>query len=145
MEVKHSKLTITSYSIGNMVPDLIGAALSVMMFIFYENEVGLDTLYTGLALIIFALWDAVNDAIIGYISDPPNRFTKRWGRRFPWIAISYIPMLFFLVLIFMPPLGDDLIIFIWLIVTACVFEILLVVNLYSFFIFSKSVFPPILS
>lgn len=66
---------------------------------------GLNTLLTGTALIIFAIWDAINDTVVGYISDRPYRFTKRWGRRFPWIVSVFIPMLIFFLLIFYPPLG----------------------------------------
>ena len=82
--VKHSKKILVSYGIGNIVSDLLGAVLAVMLFAFYETEVGLATSLTGTALIIFAIWDGINDPVVGYISDRPNRFTRRWGRRPSW-------------------------------------------------------------
>jgi GPH family glycoside/pentoside/hexuronide:cation symporter len=75
--------------------------------------------------------------VVGYFSDRPYRFTKKWGRRFPWIIGSFIPMLFFFVLIFYPPIGESqLVIFLWLIVTTCVFDTLesvFIVNYYGLF------------
>jgi Na+/melibiose symporter-like transporter len=125
LEVRHSKFVMTSYSVGNLVSDLIGAILGVMLFAFYETEVGLSTLLTGTALIIFAIWDAINDTVIGYISDRPYRFTEKWGRRFPWIVCTYIPMLISFLLIFYPPPGaSQWIIFSWLILTTCIFDTL---------------------
>lgn len=135
--IKHSKLSMTSYGVGNVVPDLIGAVLSVILFAFYETEVGLSTILTGTAMIIFAIWDAVNDTVVGYISDRPYRFTKKWGRRFPWIVGIFIPMLVFFILIFYPPLGaNEWIIFFWLVLTVCLFdtfESIFVVNFYGLF------------
>ncbi|MCP4761075.1 MAG: MFS transporter [archaeon] len=121
----NSKLIMTSYSVGNTVGDLIAGVMSVMLFSYYETEVGLNTILTGVAMIIFAIWDGLNDPIVGYISDRPFPFTKKLGRRFPWIVGIFIPMLFFFVLIFYPPLAlGEFAIFIWLIVTTCVFDTL---------------------
>jgi Na+/melibiose symporter-like transporter len=134
VEVQHSKRIMVSYNIATFVSDLLSAILAVMLFAFYETEVGLSTSLTGIALIIFAIWDAVNDTLVGYISDRPNRFTKRWGRRFPLIIGSFIPMIFLFLLIFYPPLGSgQLIIFGWLVVTTCIFDTIESIFLINFF------------
>jgi GPH family glycoside/pentoside/hexuronide:cation symporter len=136
-KIKHSKIIQTSYGVGNVVPDLIGAVLAVILFAYYETEIGLSTILTGTAMIIFAIWDAVNDTIVGYISDRPYRFTEKWGRRFPWIVGIFIPMLLFFVLIFYPPLGaNEWLLFTWLVVTVCIFdtfESIFVVNFFGLF------------
>jgi GPH family glycoside/pentoside/hexuronide:cation symporter len=67
---------------------------------FYETLVGLDIGMMFLASIIYTIWDMFNDPMVGHISDRNNRFTRRWGRRFPWIAILTIPMVISLVLLF---------------------------------------------
>ena len=133
-EIRHSKLNMTSYGVGNIVSDLIGAVLSVMLFAYYETEIGLSTILTGLALIIFAVWDAINDPVVGYFSDRPYKFTKKWGRRFPWIVIFFIPMMFAFLLIFYPPLGaSEGLIFTWLIITVCAFDTLESIFIINFF------------
>lgn len=137
VETRHSKKIMTSYSAGYMISDFMGAVLGVILFAFYETEIGLNTLLTGTALIIFAIWDAVNDPIVGYFSDRPYRFTRKWGRRFPLIVGSFLPMVFTFVLIFYPPLAaNQWVIFLWLIVTTCVFDTLesiFVTNFYGLF------------
>ena len=75
VEVQHSKKIMTSYSAGYLISDFMGAVLGVILFAFYETEIGLNTLMTGAALVIFAIWDAINDPVVGYFSDRPNRFT----------------------------------------------------------------------
>jgi GPH family glycoside/pentoside/hexuronide:cation symporter len=134
IEVQHSKRIMVSYNIAAFVSDLLGAILAVMLFAFYETEVGLSTSLTGIALIIFAIWDAINDTIVGYISDRPNRFTKRWGRRFPLVVGSFIPMIFLFLLIFYPPLGaSQWLIFGWLVITTCIFDTVESIFLINFF------------
>jgi len=128
---------MTSYGVGNIVTEILAAVLAVMLFAFYETEVGLSSSLTRIALIIFAVWDTINDPIVGYFSDRPFRFTKKWGRRFPWMMGSFIPMLLFFALMFYPPPGaGQCIIFAWLVINACVFDTLesmFVVNFFGLF------------
>ena len=63
------------------------------LFYFYEVEIGLPILLIGLAFIIFALWNMVNDPLLGYLTERPTRLTKKYGYRAPWIVITAIPML----------------------------------------------------
>jgi len=137
IEKGHSKAIMTSYGLSNFIPDFLGAVLGVVLFKFYEDVIGLNTLLTGAALIIFAIWDAVNDPVVGYFSDRPYKFTKKWGRRFPWILGIFIPMLLFFVLIFYPPVkSPQWVIFLWLVITTCIFdtaESILVVNIFGLF------------
>jgi sugar phosphate permease len=52
---RHSKLTMTSYSVGNVVGDLLGGILSETLFAFYKTVVELNTLLTEFVLVIFTL------------------------------------------------------------------------------------------
>ncbi len=121
--IRHSNKIMGSYSMGEFVYEFTQGILVFMLFYFYEVEVGLESWMTGLGLIIYALWDAINDPLIGYFCDKPVRFTKKWGRRFPWMVIGYIPMLVSFLLIFSPPnVGQPWIIFGWLVFTLCLFD-----------------------
>jgi len=124
--IRHSKKIMASYSSGFFINEFIQGVLIFLLFFYYEVEIGLAAWMTGLGLIIYALWDAFNDPLLGYLSDRPFRFTKKWGRRFPWIIVGFIPMLISFLLIFTPPNVDaqeqPWIIFGWLVFTLCLFD-----------------------
>jgi len=58
---------------------------------YYTSYIGLNLTYFLLAQIIFTVYNMFNDPLLGYLSDRSSRFTKRWGKRFPFIMIGAIP------------------------------------------------------
>lgn len=96
------------------------------MFYFYEAEIGLDSWLVALGFILYAIWNAVNDPIVGFICDRPFFFTKKWGRRFPWIVSSIVPAILMYILLFTPPNVDpkegQWMLFGWLVFTTCLFD-----------------------
>ncbi|MEO0827306.1 MAG: MFS transporter, partial [Cyanobacteria bacterium J06642_9] len=56
--------------------------------IFLTSVAGLSPGMAGTVLLIGKAWDAVNDPMIGILSD---RTRSRWGRRYPWMFISALP------------------------------------------------------
>lgn len=125
-EIQHSKKIMGSYSSGFFINEFIQGVLILLLFFFYEVEIGLASWMTGLGLVIYALWDAFNDPLLGYLSDRVYRFTRKWGRRFPWIIIGFVPMLISFILIFSPPnvnaQEQPWVIFGWLVFTLCLFD-----------------------
>ena len=123
---RHSKLTYISFSTFNLVGSIIIAAQTVVLFFFYEAVIGLNIWYVFGGFIIAAVWDAVNDPLLGYLVDRNTRLTKRWGRRFPWILFAIIPWCISLLLIYMPPDVDpksnQLLLFGWLAFSLCLFD-----------------------
>ena len=139
-EIQHSKKIMGSYSSGFFANELIQGVLIFVLFYFYEVEIGLASWMTGLGLVCYAIWDAFNDPLLGYLSDRPFRFTKKWGRRFPWIVVGFIPMLIAFILIFSPPnvnaQEQPWVIFGWLVFTLCPFdtcETFFTMNFYSLY------------
>lgn len=55
-----------------------------------------------LVFLIYAIWDAVNDPLTGYLLDRSKKFTSKYGKRFPFIVIGFIGSLCMLVLLFLP-------------------------------------------
>ena len=140
LEITHSKANMISYGFGDFINQFLAMAFGVYSYFYYETEIGLDSLLCGLAFILYAVWNAVNDPLIGYLVDKPFRFTRKWGRRFPWIIIGGIPWIISYVLIFTPPKVDPQtgawILFGWLLVTICLFDTfasICLVNYYSLF------------
>jgi len=60
-----------------------GLPLSVYLPPFYVQEAGLSLGLVGAIFMLSRIWDAVNDPLIGVLSD---RSRTRFGRRKPWIA-----------------------------------------------------------
>jgi len=139
-EITHSKLNMASFGFGKFVNEFFVMAFGALVFFFYERELGLDPLLAMLGFIIFAFWNAVNDPLIGYLTDRPFRFTKKWGRRFPWVIIGGITWILSYILIFTPPVVDlsegMWIIFAWLVFSTCLYDTfasIFNVNFYSIF------------
>lgn len=60
-----------------------GLPLGVYLPPFYAQELGLGLPLVGAIFMLSRIWDAVNDPLIGVLSD---RTRTRFGRRKPWIA-----------------------------------------------------------
>ncbi len=134
---KYSNKIHWSYSMGSFFDDFGTTVLGTWYYIFYEGEIGLSALLVSLALIIYGLWNAVNDPIAGVISDHPFKFTKKRGKRFTWFIISAIPCAITFIFIFTPPLGNDIIAFLWLVISLCLFD-----TLFSFMMINwQAIFP----
>ena len=139
-KIEHSKKIMVSYGFTDFIFQFMAMAFGVYGYFYYETEIGLDSLLCGLAFVLYAIWNAVNDPLIGYLTDRPFKFTKKWGRRFPWIFIGGVPWILSYVLIFTPPDVDPQsgawILFAWLLFTICLYDTfgsICLVNYYSLF------------
>ncbi len=126
-EYKYSTLTHVLFGFGYFSDNFLTGAVGVRLFAFYENELLLPVVLGLIAYIIYAAWNMVNDPLIGYFSDKPNRFWKKWGRRFPWIVAATLPWPITYILIFVcPPVSEvgALFVFLWLVIIMCLFDFL---------------------
>jgi GPH family glycoside/pentoside/hexuronide:cation symporter len=74
--------------------------------IFLTDVVGLDARLASVAALLGVIWDAVNDPLIGTISD---RVRTRWGRRRPFFLFFSIPFgLAFVALWWAPPFQNQI-------------------------------------
>ncbi len=125
-DILHSKLSMASYGLGDFIMQTFAITFGAYVFYFYEAEIGLESWLAALGFIIYAIWNAVNDPLVGYICDRPFFFTKKYGRRLPWIVSSMFPSILIYVLLYAPPNVDPVegqwIIFGWLIFATCLFD-----------------------
>jgi GPH family glycoside/pentoside/hexuronide:cation symporter len=113
---------MVAYGFGYAVVNyLLGSGLSRLIY-FYEVEILLPTIYLTLAYIIFALWNMVNDPLLGFLTDKPLKWTKRWGLRAPWVVTSSIPMIILFLFIWTPPSGNNLTIFFYFLMITFLFD-----------------------
>jgi GPH family glycoside/pentoside/hexuronide:cation symporter len=109
---------------------------------FYETEVGLAAGYAATATVIYSLWNAFNDPVIGYATNKFAPFSKKYGRRFPWIVIGLVLCSLAFLLIFSVPTQWDaktnpLPVFLWMVLSICLYD-----GLYSLWeVNYQSVYP----
>lgn len=124
---EHSNWEHLSFNLVMVMLPATYGMLATHLFWYYEVELLLPVLFVGIAYIIFGIWDAFNDPLIGYLSDKPNKLTKRYGRRFPWIVAFGIPTMLSLILLFASPIANAKSnpwpVFIWLLVLLFIHEL----------------------
>ena len=81
---------------GNMYFTL----MSFWVLKYLTDTVGLAAALAGGAVMIGKIWDAVNDPIMGFITD---RTISRWGRRRVYLLFGSIPLMLFMVFFFTAP------------------------------------------
>ncbi len=69
----------TSYSMIWLYDYILIAGQFILLFHYYEVELGLSVALLGLAFIIFAIWNMINDPLIGFLTDKPMRWSKNMG------------------------------------------------------------------
>jgi GPH family glycoside/pentoside/hexuronide:cation symporter len=115
-----------SYGFGYLIINYLLGAYSAIVFYYYEVEVGLPVLFVGLAFVMYAIWNMFNDPLLGYFTDKPRKWTRKWGLRAPWVVISSFPILICYFLIFTPPDIDPkenaLTIFFYMLITTALFD-----------------------
>lgn len=77
-----------AFGAGDFGPAIAASVIGYFLLIFFTDVAGLRPGLAGLVLLITKAWDAINDPIIGYLSD---RVRTRWGRRRPWFLFGAIP------------------------------------------------------
>jgi len=85
---KLSLATKLAYGAGDLGPAITANILAFFLLFFFTNVAGLNPALAGNILLIGKIWDAVNDPLVGVLSD---RTRSRWGRRLPWMFWGAIP------------------------------------------------------
>jgi glycoside/pentoside/hexuronide:cation symporter, GPH family len=105
MSPKLSFKTKLAYGAGDMGAGITVTILTFSLMVFFTNVAGLDPRTAGDILAIGKVWDAINDPIVGILSD---RTRSRFGRRRSWMLFGAIPFgLFFFLQWLIPHFSDD--------------------------------------
>ncbi|MDJ0737563.1 MAG: MFS transporter [Nostocaceae cyanobacterium] len=85
------KLNLTTklaYGAGDLGPAITANIAVFFMLVFLTNVAGIPAGLAGSILLVGKIWDAVNDPIVGVLTDKTK---SRWGRRLPWMFFGAIP------------------------------------------------------
>ncbi|MFN8598485.1 MAG: glycoside-pentoside-hexuronide (GPH):cation symporter [Anaerolineae bacterium] len=93
-----------AYGAGDSGFSLTSTALALLYLDFLINVVGLDPGLAGVSIGVGRIWDALNDLIIGTLSD---RTRSRWGRRRPYLLFGALPFGLAFILMWLVPTTND--------------------------------------
>jgi len=114
---------MAGYGFGYIIVNYLLLYGLASMDYFYRVVIGISAELILLSMIIFAVWNMINDPLLGYLTDKPLKWTKKWGLRAPWIVLMTVPMFIFFILIWTVPTGvDDTAIFIYMVLIVCLFD-----------------------
>ncbi len=86
--------TKLAYGAGDLGPAITSNIAIFYLLLFFTNVAGIPAGLAGNILMIGKIWDAVNDPVVGVLTDKTQ--SRRWGRRLPWMFYGAIPFgLFF--------------------------------------------------
>ena len=87
------------YSVGAIANGIKTDTFTFFLLFFYSRVIGLDPLLASLAIGLALIIDSFTDPIMGTISDRTN---TKYGRRHPFMFVSFLPIAIFYILLFTP-------------------------------------------
>jgi len=126
-----------AFGLGNMGSFILSGLFNSSCVKFYTDKIFLAPGYIGLAFLIFAIWNALNDPIFGHLSDKTR---TKIGRRIPYLRVMSFTYGISFILLWIPPSGSQLDLFLYLLITILFFD-----TCYTFFGLCISALLPELS
>jgi len=107
-----SWLTKVVYGTGDWGLATFNTLRQIFYAIFLTDVVGLEPRLAAFAAFVGVLWDAINDPLIGILSDKTR---SRWGRRRPFLLIFAVPYgLAFLAMWWAPPIHNQILLMVYI-------------------------------
>ena len=107
---------------GSFAQWFINSAFNIWVFTYYFTVIGLDVRWYMLAAVLWTIWNAFNDPLIGFLSDRTN---TKFGRRKPFIMLGSIPIIILYIIIWLPPLpagGNEIFTFLYLLLMLILYD-----------------------
>ena len=115
-----------SFGMADLNLETFGFVVGQFLLLFYETEIGLNIWYLTFGYVIYAIWNAINDPLVGFLTDRPRKYWKKWGKRFPLIIGASIPFMFTIYLIYAPPNWNPetqpWLYVLWFVFSTCLFD-----------------------
>jgi glycoside/pentoside/hexuronide:cation symporter, GPH family len=109
-----------TWGVAALGTSFISGTFGALLPIFYQDYMGLSAGWIALASTIYAIWNAINDPLFGYISDS-TRFKN--GRRIPYMRFTapFLALTFALVW-FAPPKASQETLFFWMLIAMILYD-----------------------
>lgn len=123
--IPHQSKTISSkariaFGFAQLGMAIIGGVYTAMLTKFFQDNMGLGANWIGIAMIIYAIWNAINDPIFGEITD---RTKHPLGRRVPYLRYTapFYAITFFAIWL-CPENASQILKFAWMLITMLAYD-----------------------
>ena len=118
--VTHGRNYKLVWGIASLGTSLISGIFGALLPIFYQDYLGLSARWIAVASLVYAIWNAINDPLFGYITDSTR---SRFGRRIPYMRFTapFLALTFILVW-FAPAQAGQSAIFWWMLVSMLLYD-----------------------
>lgn len=108
------------YGLAAFGTGTVSSIYAALLPIFYQDYLGLTSKWIGIASTVYAVWNAINDPIFGFITDNTR---SKMGRRIPYLRFTapFLALTFILVW-FAPEGAGDITQFWWMLVTMLLYD-----------------------
>ncbi len=108
------------WGVAALGTSLISGTFGALLPIFYQDYLGLSAWWISLASAIYAVWNAINDPLFGYLTDSTR---SKKGRRIPYMRFTapFLALTFLLVWL-APREATDQALFFWMLVTMLLYD-----------------------
>jgi GPH family glycoside/pentoside/hexuronide:cation symporter len=89
-----------AYGLGSFGLESLYTVFAGFYMFYYIDELGLAVTMAAIINVIFGIWDAIDDLLVGFLSDNTR---TRWGRRRPWLLTGLPFYVGILVLVYAVP------------------------------------------
>ncbi len=108
------------WGVASLGTSLISGTYGALLPIFYQDYLGLRAHWIATASVIYAIWNAINDPLFGYITDSTR---SKLGRRIPYMRFTApFLALAFIAVWFAPAQAGQSGLFAWMLVTMLLYD-----------------------
>ena len=118
--VTHGRSYKIIWGVASFGTSIIAGIYGALLPIFYQDYLGLSARWIGIAMLVYAIWNAINDPLFGYITDNTR---SKLGRRIPYMRFTapFLALTFILVW-FAPPDAGEMAIFWWMLISMLLYD-----------------------
>jgi len=118
--VKHGPGYKVIWGIASFGTSIIAGIFGALLPIFYQDYLGLSARWIAIASLIYAIWNAINDPLFGYITDNTR---SKYGRRIPYMRFTAPFLAFTFILVwFAPQKAEQQAIFWWMLISMLLYD-----------------------